>query len=174
MRRGGDRRYQGESEKERRGEMPRLGWDYAFATRGRQSGKWRGRIDCTLSCDPYSFNRKCSRWQSAQFLCVFVSVYACVCVKVWVQQSHQPKPIRLWLQLAQGRPSPSLSAHAVSWSVGSRLSVARPHVPASLITRASDSLIERGQFMNIFQPWLRRQGWRWSCAQRHGARQDGH
>lgn len=115
MRRGGDRRYQGESEKERRGEMQRLSWDYAFATRGRRSGKWRGRIDCTLSYDPHSFNRKCSRWQSAQFLCVFVSVSACVCVKVWVQQSHQPKPIRLWLRLAQGRPSPPLP-----FSVGSR------------------------------------------------------
>ncbi|GLD50113.1 glutamate receptor ionotropic, kainate 4, partial [Lates japonicus] len=58
--------------------------------------------------------------------------------------------------------------------VGSLLSVARPHVPAPLITQASDSLIERGQFMNIFQPWLRRQEWKGSCARRHGAHQDRH
>ena len=70
--------------------------------------------------------------------------------------------------------TPSPSAQAVSWSVGSLLSVARPHVPAPLITRASDSLIDRGQFMNIFQPWLMRQQCKGICAQRHGARQDRH
>lgn len=46
---------------------------------------------------------------------------------------------------------------ALGWLVGSLLLVAHPRLPASLITQASDSLIERSQFMNIFQPWLKRQ-----------------
>lgn len=75
--------------------------------------------------------------------------FVCVLVEDCVQQHHQLKLIRVWLLLHQLHPS--LSAYTVIWSVGSLLSVTRSHVPASLITQASDSLIERGQSMNIFQ-----------------------
>lgn len=95
-----------------------------------------------LSCDPHSFNRKCRKWHYA-WICV------CVLVEDCVQQHHQLKLIQVWLLMHQLHPS--LSAYAVIWSVGSLLSVTRSHVPASLITQASDSLIERGQPMNIFQ-----------------------
>lgn len=60
--------------------------------------------------------------------------------------------------LALVSPIPHLPVSSQSAGrLAAPLSVARPHVPASLITQGSDSLIERGRFMNIFQPWMRRQ-----------------
>lgn len=80
--------------------------------------------------------------------CVFAFVLEYVWVKVCVRQKHQLRLIGVGLPLH--RPHPPSSAPPVSWSVGIPLSMARPHVPASLITRGCDSLIECGQFMNIF------------------------
>lgn len=45
-------------------------------------------------------------------------------------------------------PAPR-AAQLAAWLVGNVLSAAHPRAAASLISRASDGLIERSQFMNI-------------------------
>lgn len=112
---------------------------------------WRV-IDCTLSCGSYSFNGKCSIWQHA-----WISVCACMCEDKGLFSANSFSWNRFDFGSSLSSSAPPLVARALGWLVGSLLSVAHPRLPASLITQASDSLIERSQFMNIFQPWLKRQ-----------------
>lgn len=86
-------------------------------------------------------------------VCQGAAIRVCVCVCV----PYAVASVETTLAPAPSVP-PAPSDYAVTWSVCRLLSVAHTHVLEPLINGGSDSLIDRGQFMNIFHPRPGRRG----------------
>lgn len=102
----------------------------SFATVGTWSRKWRGFIDCVLSCGPLSFNRKCSKWQLA-WICVRLHSSVCkgVCSAIASAETHSTLAAALW--------APPLPVSSHSHSIGWQHAVRGSSTCASLINHPS-------------------------------------
>lgn len=108
-----------------------------WPTRAKLARTRRCVIDCTLLCGRRSFSGKMQR-MAARLEIVLRLLFA----RVYGDSLR-------WNAFQLPNNPPPTPFQCMAWVVGNLLSTAHPHVAASLISRATDSLIERSQFMNI-------------------------